>query len=251
MRKVLVVTKAFEGKSVGDIINIGPSSVIDGFRGNYYTTHMAKLSVPAEFDGYPITTKIVEEGNELAKYWFKGDEILTVKPEVTAWIENGTGSILYEQPGNLENYTEADVQDPTYIVHPAEVAGINVVIDWEKHFDDQIKTAYELMNASLYTTIPTYFETKDVMAALTWKESWKLKSENPARYTSKGLVVLHTSTSFQTVGEALDTSQKITDHFTELLEERVFPYDDFRDARVLEFVQARAAILLKKEAIPS
>lgn len=53
MKKALVVIEAFLGRVVGQIHQIGEASLIDSLSGNYYSTHMVKVEVPAELEALP------------------------------------------------------------------------------------------------------------------------------------------------------------------------------------------------------
>ncbi len=252
MRKALVVTKEFLGRSVGQIEKIGPAAEIDALTGNFYNTSMQKVDLPETYGNLPLVGKVVEEGNEVAEYWFKDEEIVTTKPEVQAWVDTLNGNaISYLEPSDLNGFLEVQVLDPEWTEVPAEVAGANIVIDWAKYFEDQIKEAKTAMNAAIYAEVFNYFQTSDREAAVAWEGSWRAKAANPADYANDGLIVIHTSTSFQTLGEPLDTTQKISDHFSELMIERVQAFDKFRDSKIAEFLQTQANITQKIQTIPS
>lgn len=56
MKKALVVIEAFLGRVVGQIHQTGEAAFIDSLSGNYYSTHMVKVEVPAELESLPEST---------------------------------------------------------------------------------------------------------------------------------------------------------------------------------------------------
>lgn len=122
---------------------------------------------------------------------------------------------------------------------------------------ERIAAEKDLMNQEIYGEIFTYFDTNDDVAAGAWESSWKLRKEEPQSYVHFDIRVLHTSTSFMVSGEPLTvysdaptnevvdeaaTEARIRAYYTELVEERLKPFDIFRDREVSKFLAKKAAI---------
>lgn len=121
----------------------------------------------------------------------------------------------------------------------------------------RIKLAKNVMNEAIYDEVFTYFDTSDREAANTWSTSWQLKAAYASDYINSNLSVIHTTTSFATPGESLTvfsdaptntvidqvaSENKIKAYFEELIEERVKPFDKFRDQKINDFLITKAAI---------
>ena len=107
---------------------------------------------------------------------------------------------------------------------------------------EKIKAAHDVMNSEIYAKAAEIFETNDREAASAWERSWSMRANNPAEYVASGFMVIHKTSSFQTPGEPLDTTQKVSDYYTELIMERVIPFDKFKEQKVLEYLVKKAQI---------
>ena len=144
----------------------------------------------------------------------------------------------------------------TNIESNAESLKNNFIATYEKNI--QVNEAYAQMNQNIYNKVPEFFDTTDRESASTWSSSWQTKALNPQKYVNDQLIVIHTSSSFQTPGESLTVMQtapneslvdesatqaKIQQYYQELVDERLIPFDRFRDNEVKVFIATKAAIL--------
>jgi len=103
-----------------------------------------------------------------------------------------------------------------------------------------IEVLHDQMNNAIYAEAFTVFKTTDLHSATAYSQSWRLKKENPALYADDGLVAFRTIGSF-TLGDPLDTEQKVLDYYTALVD-LLIAFDKFRDTKIKEYLTAKAAL---------
>jgi len=103
-----------------------------------------------------------------------------------------------------------------------------------------IEAAHTYMNDVIQEAAFVLFQTRDLHAANAFAQSWKLKKENPTEYITDGVAAFKTVGAF-TIGEALDTEQKILDYFTEMVK-LLIVFDKFRDIKISEYLAAKALL---------
>lgn len=103
-----------------------------------------------------------------------------------------------------------------------------------------IRIAHTEMNEDIYAEMYSLFQTTDPISAHAFAQSWGLKKDNPAEYLPDNLVATHTVGVF-TMGDMLDTEQKIVDFYTEMTKLLV-QFDKFRDNRIKQYLQEKAEI---------
>jgi len=103
-----------------------------------------------------------------------------------------------------------------------------------------IEVLHTQMNDAIQGAAFVLFQTTDLHAANAFAQSWKLKKENPAEYMTDGILAFKTVGIF-TIGEALDTEQKVLEYFTEMVKLLII-FDKFRDTKINEYLVAKAVL---------
>lgn len=104
----------------------------------------------------------------------------------------------------------------------------------------QIAAAYKVMSDNIAAEVYNVFETSNEASANAFSQSWRIKSERPADYVGQGLIATQALGGFNP-GDALDTEQKIKDYYDAKVEQLI-AFDKFRDAEILTYLAAKAAI---------
>jgi len=103
-----------------------------------------------------------------------------------------------------------------------------------------IENIHSQMNYDIQEEAFILFQTRDLHASNAFAQSWKLKKENPSEYITDGVLAFKTVGAFS-IGDALDTEQKILDYFTEMVS-MLIAFDKFRDTKINEYLAAKAVL---------
>lgn len=104
-----------------------------------------------------------------------------------------------------------------------------------------VSEAYDDMNTDVFAQMETVFGTARADSASAYFETWKLMADNPSLFSGEGLKADKTISTF-TLGDALDTNQKVQDFANARIAE-ANAYSVYRMKRIETFRVERAAIL--------
>lgn len=121
---------------------------------------------------------------------------------------------------------------------------LSVKTEWdsiqaEKTLKETLAAAYKIMTDNIASEMYNVFKTKLETSANAFAQSWKIKSERPELYISEGLIATEAIAGFS-VGEALDTAQKVQDYYTEKVDQLI-AFDKFRDTQINAYLAAKVA----------
>ncbi len=102
-----------------------------------------------------------------------------------------------------------------------------------------VAAAYKVMDDNINAATLSTFGTLDRDSAGAFAQSWRLKMDNASSYSGIGLVALEEIAGFS-VGDPLDTDQKVSDYYTEKVNQLI-AFDIFRDAEIMTYLAAKAA----------
>lgn len=105
----------------------------------------------------------------------------------------------------------------------------------------QVTTLYQEMNSEIYEQMANVFGTTNADSASAYEATWRMMKENPTEFSGLGLTARF-DVAGMTVGDALDTDQKITDYATAKMDE-VLAYGKYRMQRIEQFRNDRDALL--------
>ena len=106
--------------------------------------------------------------------------------------------------------------------------------------DREIKALYDTMNTEVYAQMATVFNTTNADSATANRETWALMLETPADWSGAGLNAEFDRGGLS-IGDALDTDQKVTDYSQACLD-AVKTYGIWRMQRVQQFRTDKAAV---------
>ena len=107
---------------------------------------------------------------------------------------------------------------------------------------EQLSNLDKTMDTNIFTQAATLLGTTKFESMMFFSQSWNLKRDYALMYINDGLKVFKVTTSFQTLGYALDTETKINSYYNELCKEVLVVIDKFRDNEIQTFLAAKSAL---------
>lgn len=138
-------------------------------------------------------------------------------------------------PGAGDAVTAQDLAQAIYDAHDAQAVAA------QKQKEAQIAAAYAQMDADVRAEMVTVFGTTSTESATAYEKTWALMLETPADWSGAGLTARFDRGGLS-IGDALDTDQKVTDYAQACLD-AVKAYGISRMQRIEQFRAEREAIL--------
>lgn len=159
--------------------------------------------------------------------------------------DNHPGSIL---SGILAEVEVPEGMDERYLGATVENGEVTLAIDAGKmaaavaaEKQAQVTAAYNHMNDDVYGQMEAVFGTKKSDSATAFEATFRLMVQKPELFSGKGLSADKAVGDF-TVGQELDTDQKVVDYATARIAE-IEAYAVYRMNRIKQFYTERAQIL--------
>jgi hypothetical protein len=126
---------------------------------------------------------------------------------------------------------------------------IQVEDEWSIKFKDtfkglELEKKYKEMTLEVYAQMATVFGTQDPNSASAYKQTWDMMLQSPSSFSGAGLTSRFEVAGLS-IGDALDTDQKVTDYATACVDAAI-QYGIWRMQRIEQFRQERADILAGK-----
>lgn len=144
-----------------------------------------------------------------------------------------TSSAATPRGNELEEFIILDGPDTKYPIVDKNSDPLVVI---ENAPAKTISDAWASMDSSIVTEAASVFSTTNRESMLAFVDSYQLRIIAASQYVSYGLQA-HVNTASFTVGDALDTEQKIKDFYTEVL----VALDKDRDAKIAAYLAVKNA----------
>lgn len=214
MKKALVWKEDYQGRVAGQIERIGEASEIDGWT-HHLRERMSIAEVPVELEEKSISE-------------------LDATLVADKWTKEGEADV-FEQP--LAEVDGEMVADETWTFVPEHYElSLNVQEDKNRRVSEK----YNAMREDVLNDMYVVFGTNRTDTANAYYQTWLKMVESPSQFSSAGLTARF-SVGGVSVGDALDTDQKVTDYATAKVVESE-AYGVSRMQRIEQFKNEKSAI---------
>ena len=162
--------------------------------------------------------------------------------------EGGEDKVLYSVSGNVslksdsENISYSTLNGPGNLKNPIVQVTVNEEGEEVKSIVDfnaltELQDGWKSMDTGVVDDAITVFKTKNRESILAFVSSYQLRILAPQKYSALGLVAEFTIGAF-TVGDLLNTDEKVKDYYTEILVD----LDTKRNTRIVEYLTLKASL---------
>jgi hypothetical protein len=240
MKIALIVNGKINGRSIGDIELIADEEVVRGLTGHHYNS-LARVVIPKSMENLPLKGVLTD----VEAYWFKGEEIVKVKPLVQAWENSSNpGEYVLENPED-DRWDEVQILDPEYTEIKNFAPNINIQPDWLKYFEDKIEEAYNEMDKDVREAMFTVFGTYSTESATAYNSTWEKMSNSPSLFSDAGLTSRFDIPSANIEIDTLLNTPEIVKEYADAKLAEAQDYSIARMVRIEEFRNLRKEYLNK------
>jgi len=212
MKKALVWKEEKAGRVVGQVERIGEPERIDPLKGNLYNS-MVKVEVPTELEDVPLEHLEGVFVPAVSEFWSKeGEADTNINPQDESWTHHPT----QESKWVLDKKTTFTAYDK----------------------GKRIEGKFKITEEEVVDAMSTLYGTSNPHSAVANYLTWMAMQSNPSKFV--GLKARFETASFS-LGDVLNTVQKITDYSSELLS-KAEDYALYREEKILAFIADKTLI---------
>lgn len=214
MKKALVYTKEIDGRTVGQVAMKMEAAQLDDWK-HHHLAFAKKIEVPAELEDLPESQLKGVLVPHQSEYWSKdGEDNVFENPNDVSWTFNPAVAQHWE----------------------IQVGDSYVQFEKEKRISDK----FLALNTQVQAEMKQVYDTTNPDSAVANYLTWLSMKADPAKYANKGLVARFEVVGLS-IGDALDTNQKVTDYSTALID-LADDYAIWREQQILVYAAEKAAI---------